>query len=58
MIPAHHGVTVHLGPLPAASVVARELGYTAVVLAPRPAAPRAADALRAETRPRKGAQRA
>lgn len=33
MIPTHHGVTVHVGRLPAASVVARELAYTAVVLA-------------------------
>lgn len=54
MIPVHHGVTVHLGPLPDPSVVGRELGYTAVVLAPGPPAVRAADVIRADTRPRKG----
>lgn len=45
---SHHGLVVHIGPPPAASVVARELAAGAVVLT-GPGA-RAADALRAEDR--------
>lgn len=46
----HHGLVVHIGLPPAAAVVARELAAGAVVLT-GPGA-RAADAIRAETRPR------
>jgi hypothetical protein len=50
----HHGVVVHIGAPPAASVVARELTRGAVVLTRPGNAARTAQAVRAETRPRKG----